>query len=292
MRNPVLRITCLLTLVLAVGVAGLPTPAEAQGTREQDLPTYLRDRGSGLPTSMFGTYIRRGQLLLYPFFEYYLDNNLEYKPAELGYGLDQDFRGRYRASEGLIFISYGLADWLAFEFEAAVISATLEKSASDPSATPARIKESGLGDVEGQLRWRWMRENDRRPELFSYFEAVSPRRNKVLTGTPDWEFKAGIGLVRGFSWGTMTLRVAAEYPLEDPKLILGEYAVEYVKRLSPAWRIYWGVEGTEDEVELITEAQWQITDFAFLKLNNAFGITSKATDWAPEIGIMFSFPRP
>ena len=210
----------------------------------------------------------------------------------MGYGLDQDFRGRYRASEGLIFISYGLADWLAFEFEAAVISATLEKSASDPSATPARIKESGLGDVEGQLRWRWMRENDRRPELFSYFEAVSPRRNKVLTGTPDWEFKAGIGLVRGFSWGTMTLRVAAEYPLEDPKLILGEYAVEFVKRLSPAWRVYLGVEGTQDETELITEAQWHVTDFMFLKLNNAFGITSKATDWAPEIGIMFSFPRP
>jgi hypothetical protein len=24
-------------------------------------------------------------------------------------------------------------------------------------------------------------------------------------------------------------------------------------------------------------------------LNNAFGVTSKATDWAPEIGIVFSF---
>lgn len=29
-----------------------------------------------------------------------------------------------------------------------------------------------------------------------------------------------------------------------------------------------------------------------LKLNNAVGVTSKATDWAPEIGVMISFsPR-
>jgi hypothetical protein len=27
----------------------------------------------------------------------------------------------------------------------------------------------------------------------------------------------------------------------------------------------------------------------FLKVNNAFGVTSKATDWAPEIGIVFAF---
>jgi len=46
----------------------------------------------------------------------------------------------------------------------------------------------------------------------------------------------------------------------------------------------------QDEIELITEAQWHVSDRVFLKLNNAFGITPKATDWAPEIGIMFSFP--
>jgi len=43
----------------------------------------------------------------------------------------------------------------------------------------------------------------------------------------------------------------------------------------------------QDEAELITEAQWHIVrDKVIVKLNNAFGITSKATDWAPEIGIM------
>jgi len=273
---------------LLLCVAIVPPPARALA-QSDSTPTYLKDRGTGLPTSMFGTYVRRGELLVYPFFEYYRDNNLEYKPAELGYGLDQDFRGRYRASEGLLFISYGLTDWLAVELEAAVISATLQKAANDTSGVPARIHESGVGDVEGQLRARWMKEADGRPELFSYFEAVAPnQRDKVLIGTPDWELKFGSGLIRGFGWGTVTLRVAAEYALEDAKVELGEYAVEYLKRLSPAWRVYLGLEGAQDEVELITEAQWHFARGAYLKLNNGLGITSKATDWAPEVGIMFS----
>ena len=27
----------------------------------------------------------------------------------------------------------------------------------------------------------------------------------------------------------------------------------------------------------------------FVKINNGLGLTSKATDWAPEVGIVFSF---
>jgi hypothetical protein len=237
---------------------------------------------------MFGTYIREGELLVYPFFEYYLDNNLEYKPSELGYGLDQDFRGKYRATEGLIFLSYGISDWLAVEFEAAIIKARLETSTADTSAAPDKIKESGSGDVEGQLRARWIRENEKRPEIFSYFEAVSPQqKDKVLIGTPDWELKFGSGLIKGFGWGTVTLRGAVEYSLEGSKFDLGEYAVEYLRRLSPSWRVYLGVEGVQDEVELISEAQWHFAKSIYLKFNNAFGITSKATDWAPEVGIVF-----
>jgi hypothetical protein len=277
----------LLTIILA---AGLTAPAAAQVS---DLPVYLRDRGTGLPSSMFGTFIQRGQVLLYPFFEYYHDNDYEYKPAELGYGLDQDFRGKYRASEGLIFIGYGLTDWLAVEFEAAVITATLEKSPSDTSQTPPEIHESGLGDVEGQLRARFMTETAGRPELFGLLEVVFPTQpDKLLIGTPDWEFKLGVGVTKGFSWGTVTLRTEAEYEREESKVVLGEYAVEYLKRLSRSWRVYLGVEGVEDEVELITEAQWHLSDYVFLKLNNAFGLTSKATDWAPEVGVMFALRLP
>jgi hypothetical protein len=52
----------------------------------EDLPFYLKDRGRGVPTSMFGTYVEKDQAILYPFYEYYYDNNFEYKPIELGSG--------------------------------------------------------------------------------------------------------------------------------------------------------------------------------------------------------------
>ena len=272
-------------LVLALVCARFPAAAGAQAA-----PERTADRGPGQPTSMFGTYIEAGQLLVYPFFEYYLDDNAEYSPNELGYGLDRDFRGRYRAAEGLLFLGYGISDRLAVELEAAVITARQERAPDDPSAMPARVEESGLGDVEGQLRWRWARETDRRPEIFSYFETVFPlQRDRRLIGTRDWEFKLGTGMVRGFGWGTATVRAAVEYDAEEESLALGEYALEYLRRISPRLRVFGAVEGSEDEVELIAEAQIFLTPDLVLKLNNAFGITSKATDWAPEVGLLFSF---
>jgi hypothetical protein len=190
-----------------------------------------------------------------------------------------------------VFLGYGLTDAVAIELEAAVIDARFEKAPEDPSGVPPVIEESGLGDVEGQLRLRFWKETEQRPEFLGYLEAVSPQqKDKLLIGTPDWEFKAGLGLIRGYPWGTMTVRAAAEYTVEDQLLDFGEYGVEYLKRLSRAWRVYLGIEGTQDEVALITEAQWHWTERVYLKLNNGFGITSKATDWAPEIGIMFSIP--
>lgn len=263
-------------------------PASAAG---QDRPAFdrLRDRGPGVPVSQFGTYVERGEFIVYPFFEYYLDDDAEYAPNELGYGLDRDFRGKYRAREGLIFLGYGVTDRLALEFEAAVISAWLETAPEDPTAVPDRIEESGLGDVEGQLRFRWAEETEGRPGVFSYFETVFPlQKDKLLIGTPDWEFKLGTGLVRGFRWGTATLRVAGEFDGAENSLALGEYAVEYLRRVSPGLAVFAAVEGSEDELELITEAQVFLLPTVRLKLNNAFGITSKAAGWAPEIGLMIS----
>jgi len=42
-------------------------------------------------------------------------------------------------------------------------------------------------------------------------------------------------------------------------------------------------------VSLITEAQWHLSRRAFLRLNNGLGLTSKAIDWTPEVGIVFRF---
>ena len=268
---------------------GWPVGIDARA-QENDLPVYLRDRGTGIPMSQFGTYVRKGELLVYPFFEYYRDKDFEYKPSEFGFGIDQDYRGKYRASEGLLFIGYGLTDWLAVEVEAAVIDATLETSLEDLSGIPERIHESGLGDVEGQLRARWNRETERRPEVFTYFEAVAPlQKDKQLIGTREWELKLGTGLTKGFSWGTITVRGAVEYLQDEGRVDLGEYAVEYLKKVSPHWRIYLGVEGEQDEVSAIPEVQWHLTDSIFIRLNSPFGLTSN--DWAPEIGVVFAFPR-
>jgi hypothetical protein len=65
--------------------------------------------------------------------------------------------------------------------------------------------------------------------------------------------------------------------------------VEYLKRVNSSLRLFAGIEGVQDEVEGIFEVQWFLRPNVFLKFNNAFGLTSKATDYAPEFGLMFSF---
>jgi len=81
------------------------------------------------------------------------------------------------------------------------MQASLEKSDEDTSNMPDKIEESGLGDVEGQVRYRWFGEKEYRPEVFSYFETVFPTQDEgSLIGTSDWEFKLGVGMIKGFSW--------------------------------------------------------------------------------------------
>jgi len=278
--------------VFAIGLLlfGFLIAAANVALAQESLPFYLKDRGPGVPTSMFGTYIQKGEWIVYPFFEYYRDHNMEYSPNEFGFTLDQDFRGRYRANEELIFLGYGLTDRVAVELEAAVIHASLVKSPDDPTAMPDRIVESGIGDVQFQFDWMWSKETGRRPGFFSYAEVVIPHhKSKPLIGTPDLETKVGIGMIRGFRWGTITVRTAVSQA--GGVFDFGEYAVEFTKRLSKAFCIYTGIEGEQDEIEYIAEVQWWLSDTVRFKINSAFGLTSKATDWAPEIGLMVSFPR-
>jgi hypothetical protein len=270
----------------------LPISPPSATAPSPPLPTHLKDRGPGLSTTLFGTYIRRGEWIVYPFFEYYRDDDREYKPSELGYEGEQDFRGRYRASEGLLYLGYGLTDDLALEFEAAVIDATLEKSPEDASDMPTKLEASGLGDIDAHLLWRWRRETEHRPELYSFLKVAFPRRGTdPLIATPDWELGLGMGIIRGFGWGTVTVRAGIEYAAgSTSEFDIGEYAVEYLKQLSPKWRLYAGVEGTQDELSLITEVQWHLSSHVTLKLNSGFGLTSKASDWEPEVGILFRLP--
>ena len=277
------RALLVITLVLAASTVAAASLNVRPALADENLPVYLRDRGTGVATSMFGTYLEKGQLLIYPFFEYYKNSNEEYAPNELGdFESDVDYRGDYKAYEFLLFLGYGITEDFAVELEAGVIDATLKTDPNDPSGVPEEISESGISDVEGQLRWRLARETERRPEFFSFFEVVFPVQNdKHIIGTPDWEFKLGGALVKGFSWGTLTGRASVAYTAEENKVEFGEYALEYL-----------ALEGEEDEVDCIPELQWtfyQSRPRMTLILNSAFGLTSKAQDWAPEVGVQFLF---
>lgn len=258
-----------------------------------DLPPYLRDRGTGQRTSMFGSYVEKKQLLIYTFYEYYYDNNLQYSPSEYGQTSTTDYEAKYRANEGLIFMSYGFTDRLNVEVEASVISAEFTKDPNDVTGTPEKIKESGLGDVEGQITYTWLKETQSRPEIYTFVEAVVPHsKEKVLIGTEDWEFAFAAGGAKGFGFGTIVASIGAEYQkASETPWDLGETELGWLRRLSPKWRVYVGLEGGgTDELSLITEAQRKLAPYATLKMNLGIGITSNTTDWAPEVGIMFSRP--
>jgi hypothetical protein len=49
------------------------------------------------------------------------------------------------------------------------------------------------------------------------------------------------------------------------------------------------LEGQSDEVSAIGELQWHISPRAIVKFNSGFGLTKKAPDIAPEIGVVFRF---
>ena len=278
------------TLGLVCAAVFLPTVAGAQ----RQLPPYLADRGNGIATSMFGEYVAVGELLLYPFYEFTSYQHMEYKPAELGFGVDQDFRGKFREHEASFFLAYSPSDRFALELESAFFTwAKLSKDPADPSAMPATIQESGFGDTQAEIRYRFAHETASRPEIFSYLEVDFPfQRNRKIIGTQTWAYKFGAGAIKGFSFGTVTARAAGEYDEADKQVVFGEYALEYFKRFSPKFRFYIGIEGDQDEVEYIIEGQYWFTKNVHLKLNTAFGVTSKAPDFAPEIGVMFSFPEP
>jgi len=115
------------------------------------------------------------------------------------------------------------------------------------------------------------------------------QKDKVLIGTSDWEYAVGFGAIKGYRWGTMTGRIAAAYDRSESVVELDEWAIEYLKRLSDRWRVVATIEGADDDVSLIGEAQLRLGSHAVLKLNTGIGITEKAEDFAPEVGVIFSF---
>ena len=278
-------------LMIAVVLAAMPLHARAADPAS--LPYYLYDRGEGITTSLFGTYVREKELLFYPFYEYTRTSEFEYEPRELGFTGGEEFRnGKLVEREALVFFAYAFNDSLAVEFESALYSsADFTKAPDDTSNVPNRIRESGLGDTEINLRWRYAKETVSRPEVTFFFQTVFPlQKDKRLIGTQDWEFEPGIVLTKGYSFGTLAVRASLAYDTGERKLEFSEWALDYVKRLSPNWRVVLSLEGEQaDEVSIIGEAQYALSKSAVLKINSGFGLSWKAPDFAPEVGVMWSF---
>jgi hypothetical protein len=275
----------LVLLALTVLASGLPA-------EESSPPAFLHDRGTGIASSIFGTYVRRGELLVYPFYEYVEASSEEYHGEELGYFGEIDYLGESREQEAVLFLAYGLSEKLAVELEAELyVTKRLDRAPEDTTTgIPERLEESGLGEIEGQLRWRISSESATRPELFSNLEVTFPTTDSnILIGAADWAFAAGFGAIKGFRWGTLTARVSIAYEGEEGEVALGEYAVEYLKRLSPFWRVFSAIEGEDDEISLILGGEWQVGRQLYWKLNSGLGLTEKAADFAPEVGLLLSF---
>ena len=255
-------------------------------------PVWLKDRGAGVTTSLFGTYITKDEWLVYPFYEYIKATREEYHGSELNGVGETDYLGELEEHELGLFIAYGIDEDLAIEFEAIVYGdVRLDKAADDNSSgIPNRISESGFGSVETNLRWRIRRETAELSEIFLNFEIEYPlQKNSLLLGAQDWEFSVGIGRVKGYSWGTLTPRISIAYDRAEDEVKIGEYALEYLDKVSDSFRWVATLEGEESDVSMIFETQWRLNNTSFWKIGSGFGVTGDAEDFSPEIGLMMSF---
>jgi hypothetical protein len=229
--------------------------------------------------------------MFYPFYEYTRTKKFEYKPSELGAAGDVDFKGKTYEREFLIFLGYAVNESLLLEFESALYSKLdFRKAPDDRSALPGQIRESGLGDTEAQLRWRYAQETPTRPEVTLFLETVFPlQRSKKLVGTQHWQFATGAVLTKGYAFGTFSLRGGIGYDRGDRKFKVDEYAIDYLKKLSPSWRVAFSLEGHETELSVIGEVQYWFNKDVTLRLNSGFGLSNKDRAFAPEIGVVFRF---
>ena len=78
---------------VAANAFGLGGGKLCQAAERAGLPSYLSDRGDGIPTSLLGTYVREKEFIFYPFYEYTRFKKFEYKASELGFTGEQEFFG-------------------------------------------------------------------------------------------------------------------------------------------------------------------------------------------------------
>jgi len=261
---------------------------------EEKLPDFLKDRGTGVTTSMFGHFIQKGELVVYPFIEYFYDSNYEYQPLDFGYDVEEDYLAKYSGSSEQLFLGYGFHRNIALELGISYQKISFEKPADDNSDLPAKIEEKGFGDIESQLRFRLLEETKRSPEVFSFLNLTVPtQKDKILLHDKHWDIKLGLGFMKGFPIGTFSLHTDLEYNHVDSHFDVGETSLRYLRRLADKWRMMLGIEGGEtgaiDEWELISTIHYQLSELITIKADNSYGISPKAIDFTTAFGIMCTF---
>ena len=268
-------------------LAGAADPAPAQ-----ELPAYLADRGPGISTSQFATYVASRA-------------SSSSTPSTSTRGPPPSSTTRASSARSAARTSSASSSSTRPCSLSPTASRTASPSSSKGRSTPrppsrrrpatrATSPPASRNRGWATSRARSAGAGERRrlpgPSFYSFLEIVFPlQENKLLIGTQDWEGALGLGFLRGYCWGTIGGRLAVAWDGEDSRLQLGEYAVEYIKRTSPRWRFLASLEGESEEVSLIGEAQWSFSLRAFLKLNCGFGLTELSPDVAPEVGILFRF---
>lgn len=289
----------LVLLACAAHATATPAASDASDTamhsgREGAEPpaAHLRDRGTGVVTSVPGAYLREGELLFYSWVAYSGDHDIQYDPPEFGFPSEIEYIGRYQAREVDAWVAYGLRENLALEIQVAGMRASLQKSADDATGMPAELKESGLGDVRSRLNWRILAESERRPEIYTFATMAFPHdKKKALTGTNDWLLNLGIGAIRGYRWGTISLRSSMEFDLSSASVgDWGEVTLEYFKRLSPRMSVVGALVLLQgDEGSVFGEFQYQPTQNVVVKLGGAQALTANGIDWSAQAGVLFKF---
>jgi hypothetical protein len=285
-----MKCTSLIPLLLIIYYI---SPLPLHGLQSSDKDNILKERDNGLPSSVYGMYVHPSEMLIYPFYEYGYDHNMEYQPSMFHGNSNADYLAKYKSTAEQIYLGYGVSDLLAVEFEAAYLKATFDKSVSDSTSVPSRIKESGLTDYEAKICWRWAKETDHRPDICSFVEVTIPsNQNKLLIGDPDWDVKPGVIITKGYPWGILSFKTDLEFNREAKNIDVGETAVKYLRQLQPDLRLFLDIEGGEggapDEWVLVPGLQWYIAPTVSLQIYSPVGIFPKATDWSPQIGIQFS----
>ena len=99
---------------------------------------------------------------------------------------------------------------------------------------------------------------------------------------------AGLGLIKGFAWGTLTGRISASYLPGDGTFELGEMdgvPQTHVREMALG---AFG-RGGAGRVGRDFEIQWHFKPNGARETERRHRLTAKAPDHAPEVGVVFSF---